>query len=82
MVMRATGNVIVDDEAGRQAGDLEPFIGRSEGACSMEKSSMPLSVLQQSAYEGKLLRTRLHEPQHRSHNASDGPSGWSYILTA
>jgi len=42
------GNVIVDDEAGRQAGDLEPFI--RSGLLNGEKR-MPLSVLQQSAYE-------------------------------
>lgn len=41
-------NVLMDDEVGRPAGDLEPFIrsGLLDGS-----KRMPLSVLQQSAYE-------------------------------
>jgi hypothetical protein len=42
------GNVLVDDDVGRLAGDLEPFI-----RCGLldDAKRMPLSVLQQSAYE-------------------------------
>ncbi len=42
------GNVIMDDAAGRPAGDLEPFI--RSGLLNGEKR-MPLSVLQQVSYE-------------------------------
>ncbi len=44
----ANGNVIVDDAAGRTAGDLEPFVrsGLLNGA-----KRMPLSVVQQVSYE-------------------------------
>ena len=44
----ANGNVIVDDAAGRPAGDLEPFV--RSGLLNAEKR-MPLSVLQQVSYE-------------------------------
>jgi hypothetical protein len=42
------GNLLMDDEAGRTAGDLEPFI--RSGLLNGEKR-MPLSVLEQAAYE-------------------------------
>lgn len=42
------GNVIMDDQAGRYAGNLEPFI--SSGLLDDSKR-VPLSVLQQMAYE-------------------------------
>ena len=42
------GNVIVDDAAGRPAGDLEPFI--RSGLLNGDKR-MPLSVMQQVSYE-------------------------------
>jgi hypothetical protein len=42
------GNVIVDDEAGRPAGKLEPFI---RSGLLNDSKVMPLSVLQQAAYE-------------------------------
>ncbi len=42
------GNVLVDDSAGRPAGDLEPFI--SSGLLD-DRKRVPLSVLQQMAYE-------------------------------
>jgi hypothetical protein len=42
------GNVLMDDEAGQPAGDLAPFI--RSGLLDPAKR-MPLSVLQQSAYE-------------------------------
>ncbi|MGF1592672.1 MAG: hypothetical protein ACFCUW_05295 [Kiloniellaceae bacterium] len=42
------GNVLMDDEAGQPAGDLEPFI--RSGLLDNSKR-MPLSVIQQSAYE-------------------------------
>src|SRR3970040_2678989 len=42
------GNLIVDDEAGRPAGDLAPFV--RSGLLDEAKPS-PLSVLQQMAYE-------------------------------
>ena len=44
----ANGNFIVDDEAGRPAGDLAPFV--RSGLLDETKVS-PLSVLQQMAYE-------------------------------
>lgn len=44
----ANGNVIVDDVAGRRAGELEPFVRR--GLLNAEKR-VPLSVLQQVSYE-------------------------------
>jgi hypothetical protein len=44
----ANGNVIIDDEAGRPAGDLAPFI--RSGLLDDTKRT-PLSVLQQMAYE-------------------------------
>jgi len=44
----ANGNVIVDDAAGRPAGDLEPFV--RSGLLSGDKR-MPLSVVQQVSYE-------------------------------
>ncbi|MDP3984475.1 MAG: hypothetical protein Q8Q52_05640 [Acidimicrobiia bacterium] len=44
----ANGNFIVDDEAGRPAGDLAPFV--RSGLLDEAKPS-PLSVLQQMAYE-------------------------------
>jgi hypothetical protein len=44
----ANGNVIVDDAAGRPAGDLEPFV--RSGLLNGEKR-MPLSVVQQVSYE-------------------------------
>jgi hypothetical protein len=44
----ANGNFIVDDEAGRPAGDLAPFV--RSGLLDETKLS-PLSVLQQMAYE-------------------------------
>jgi hypothetical protein len=42
------GNVIMDDEAGGPAGDLEPFI---RSGLLDDAKHMPLSVLEQSAYE-------------------------------
>ena len=47
----ANGNVIVDDVAGRPAGDLDTFI--SSGLLDEAKRA-PLSVLQQMAYEGNV----------------------------
>lgn len=44
----ANGNVLMDDAAGRPAGDLEPFI--ASGLLNRDKR-MPLSVLQQVSYE-------------------------------
>ena len=44
----ANGNVLMDDAAGRPAGDLEPFI--ASGLLKRDKR-MPLSVLQQVSYE-------------------------------
>ena len=44
----ANGNVIVDDMAGRPAGDLEPFVRR--GLLQADKR-VPLSILQQISYE-------------------------------
>jgi hypothetical protein len=44
----ANGNVIMDDAAGRPAGDLEPFV--RSGMLDREKR-VPLSVLQQVSYE-------------------------------
>lgn len=45
----SNGNVVMDDEAGRPAGDLEPFV--RSGLLDDAKRA-PLSVLQQMAYEG------------------------------
>lgn len=42
------GNVLMDDEAGRPAGDLQPFI---RSGLLDDSKRMPLSVLEQSAYE-------------------------------
>jgi hypothetical protein len=42
------GNVLMDDEAGRPAGNLDPFI--SSGLLD-DRKRLPLSVLQQLAYE-------------------------------
>ena len=42
------GNVLMDDEAGRPAGDLAPFI---RSGLLDDAKHIPLSVLQQSAYE-------------------------------
>ncbi len=42
------GNVLMDDAAGRPAGDLEPFI--ASGLLD-DRKRLPLSVLQQMAYE-------------------------------
>jgi hypothetical protein len=47
----ANGNFIVDDEAGRPAGDLAPFV--RSGLIDQSKLS-PLSVLQQMAYEANI----------------------------
>jgi hypothetical protein len=44
----ANGNVIVDDEAGRPAGDLAPFL---RSGLLNDAKRMPLSVLHQMAYE-------------------------------
>lgn len=45
------GNVIVDDQAGRAAGNLEPFL--RSGLLDPDKR-VPLSVLQQMAYEANV----------------------------
>lgn len=44
----ANGNLIVDDAAGRPAGDMAPFI---RSGLLDDSKRMPLSVVQQSAYE-------------------------------
>lgn len=44
----ANGNVIVDDQAGRPAGDLEPFV---RSGLLDDTRPTPLSVLQQMGYE-------------------------------
>jgi hypothetical protein len=44
----ANGNVLIDDQAGRPAGNLDPFV--SSGLLD-ETKRVPLSVLQQMAYE-------------------------------
>ncbi|MGH2697311.1 MAG: hypothetical protein ACRDIW_10005 [Actinomycetota bacterium] len=47
----ANGNVLVDDIAGRPAGDPAPFI---RSGLLQDTKRVPLSVLQQMAYEGNL----------------------------
>jgi hypothetical protein len=47
----ANGNVLVDDTAGRPAGDPAPFI---RSGLLQEDKRVPLSVLQQMAYEGNV----------------------------
>lgn len=44
----ANGNVIMDDETGKPAGNLEPFIA---GGLLNDKKRIPLTVLHQMAYE-------------------------------
>jgi hypothetical protein len=44
----ANGNLIIDDAAGRPAGDMAPFI---RSGLLDDSKRMPLSVVQQSAYE-------------------------------
>lgn len=48
----SNGNVLMDDEAGKPAGNLQPFI--SSGLLNDQKR-VPLSILQQMAYEGNCL---------------------------
>jgi hypothetical protein len=47
----SNGNVIVDDVAGRQAGDLAPYL---RSGLLQEEKRVPLSVLQQMAYEANV----------------------------
>jgi len=56
----ANGNVIVDDAAGRTAGDLAPFI---RGGLLQGDKRVPLSVLQQVSYESNCA-----EAAFMSHN--------------
>jgi hypothetical protein len=48
----SNGNVLMDDEAGKPAGNLQPFI--TSGLLNDQKR-VPLSILQQMAYEGNCL---------------------------
>jgi hypothetical protein len=47
----SNGNVLVDDVAGRPAGDLAPFL---RSGLLQEEKRVPLSVLQQMAYEANV----------------------------
>lgn len=47
----ANGNVLVDDIAGRPAGDLAPFV---RSGLLQEDKTVPLTVQQQMAYEGNV----------------------------
>ena len=48
----SNGNVLMDDEVGRPAGNLQPFI---KSGLLKEEKRIPLSILQQMAYEGNCL---------------------------
>lgn len=53
-LMVGNGYLVIDDDAGRPAGDLEPFI---RSGLLDEAKRFPLSVVQQNAYEANCLET-------------------------
>lgn len=53
-LMIGNGYLVVDDDAGRPAGNLEPFV---RSGLLNDAKRFPLSVVQQNAYEGNCLET-------------------------